>query len=91
VQALATNSTTLSWVPPTQNTDGTPLTDLAGFKIYWGPAAGTYPNSVTLNNPGLSTYVVNSLGSGTYFFAAAALNSSGAESALSGPATKIIP
>ena len=91
VQALAIGSATLSWTAPTQNTDGTPLTNLAGFKIYWGPTAGNYPNSVTLNNPGLSTYVVESLGSGTYFFAATALSSSGAESALSTTATKTIP
>ena len=91
VQALATGSATLSWTAPTQNTDGTPLTNLSGFKVYWGPAAGNYPNSVTLNNPGLSTYVVDSLGPGTYFFAATALSSSGAESALSTPATKTIP
>ena len=91
VQAVATGSATLSWAPPTQNTDGSALTDLAGFKIYWGPAAGTYPNSVTLNNPGLSTYVVESLASGTYFFAASAVNASGAESALTTPASKTIP
>ncbi len=90
VQAMATGSATLSWTAPTQNTDGTPLTDLAGFKIYWGPAAGSYPNSVTLNNPGLSTYVVDNLASGTYFFTASALNSAGVESSLSAPASKVI-
>ena len=91
VQALGLGSATLSWTAPTQNTDGTPLTNLSGFKIYWGPAAGNYPNSVTLNNPGLSTYVVDNLGAGTYFFAATALSSSGAESLLSTAATKNIP
>src|SRR5204863_8304613 len=30
VVAVATGSVTLSWTPPTQNTDGTPLNDLAG-------------------------------------------------------------
>ncbi len=91
VQAVATGSATLSWTPPTQNTDGSPLTNLAGYKIYWGPTAGNYPNSVTVNNPGLSTYVVDSLVPGTYFFAASALNASGVESALSGTASKTIP
>ena len=91
VQAVATGSATLSWTAPTQNTDGTPLSNLAGFKIYWGTSAGNYPNSVTLNNPGLSTYVVENLSSGTYFFAASALNSSGVESALTTPASKTIP
>jgi hypothetical protein len=90
VTALATGSATLNWTPPTQNTDGTPLTDLAGYKIYWGPSAGSYPSSVTLNNPGLTTYVVGSLVPGTYFFSATALNSAGAESAFASAASKTI-
>jgi hypothetical protein len=90
VQAVATGSATLSWTPPTQNTDGSQLTDLAGYRIYWGAAAGTYPNSVTINNPGLTSYVVDNLVPGTYFFAASALNSAGAESSLSAAASKTI-
>jgi hypothetical protein len=90
VQAVATGSATLSWTPPTQNTDGSQLTDLAGFKVYWGPAAGNYPNSATLTNPGLTSYVVENLVPGTYFFAASAVNNAGTESALSGTASKTI-
>ncbi|MDH3432879.1 MAG: putative Ig domain-containing protein, partial [Gammaproteobacteria bacterium] len=35
-------SVTLSWIAPTQNEDGTALTDLAGYKIYWGTTSGSY-------------------------------------------------
>ncbi|HZL96238.1 MAG TPA: putative Ig domain-containing protein, partial [Vicinamibacterales bacterium] len=73
VQAVAMGSATLRWTAPTQNSDGSPLTDLAGYKIYWGPAQNNYPNSVTLDNPGLTTYVVENLVPGTYFFSATAL------------------
>jgi hypothetical protein len=90
VQAVATGSATLSWNPPTQNTDGSPLTNLAGYRIYWGTQQGTYPNSVTLNNPGLTSYVVESLVPGTYFFVATAVNAVGAESSFSGTASKTI-
>ena len=90
VQAVATGSATLSWTPPTTNVDGSPLTNLTGYRIYWGPAAGTYPNSVTLTNPGLTSYVVTNLVPGTYFFAATAVNSLGAESGLSNAGTKTI-
>jgi len=90
VQALAIGSATLSWLPPTQNTDGSPLTNLAGYKIYWGTQQGTYPNSTTLNNPGLATYVVEGLAPGTYFFVATAINTVGAESSFSGVASKTI-
>jgi hypothetical protein len=90
VQAVATGSAMLSWTPPTSNTDGSPLTNLAGYKIYWGTVQGTYPNSVTLNNPGLTSHVVDSLVPGTYFFVATALNAVGAESTFSTVASKTI-
>jgi len=90
VQATAVGSATLTWQPPTQNADGSPLTNLAGFKVYWGPAQGSYPNSTTLNNPGLATYVVNNLVPGTYFFVVTAVNALGAESSPSGTASKTI-
>ena len=88
VQAVATGSATLTWTPPTQNTDGSPLTNLAGYKIYWGTSAGSYPTSVTVNNPGLSSYVVDNLMPGTHFFAVTVFNSSGTESGFSNAASK---
>jgi len=91
VSAVATGSVTLTWSAPTQNTDGSPLLDLSGYKIYWGTASGSYENSVTLNNPGLTTYVVENLTGGTYYFAATAINSSGVESSLSNEASKAVP
>lgn len=90
VQAVATGSATLSWTPPTQNTDGTPLTNLAGYRIYWGTSQGNYPSSVTLSNPGLTMYVVENLVPGTYYFTATALNASGVESGFSATASKTI-
>jgi hypothetical protein len=90
VQGVAVGSATLSWTPPTTNTDGSPLTNLAGYKIYWGPSQGSYPNSATLNNPGLTSYVIGNLAPGTYFFVATALNSAGVESTFSAAASKVI-
>jgi hypothetical protein len=90
VQAVATGSATLSWMPPTTNTDGSPLTNLAGYKVYWGTSPGNYSSSVTLNNPGLTSYVVGNLTPGTYYFVATALNSVGAESSFSAAASKTI-
>jgi Putative Ig domain len=91
VQAVATGSATLTWMPPSQNNDGSPLTDLAGFRVYWGTSQGNYPNSVTLNNPGLTSYVVESLVPGTYYFVTTAFNASGVESGYSNVASKTIP
>ncbi len=91
VEAVSLGSVTLNWAAPTQNEDGTPLTDLAGYKFYWGTSTGNYPNSVTLNNPGLTTYVIDNLVPGTYEFVATSFNTSGVESAYSNPATKTVP
>jgi hypothetical protein len=90
VQAVATGSVTLSWLPPTENTDGSPLLDLAGYRIHWGFSQSDYPNSVTIDNPGLTSYVVENLLPGTYFFSATALNRSGVESIFAAPATKTV-
>jgi hypothetical protein len=92
VQALATGSATLSWSPPTANTDGSALLDLAGYKVYWGTASHSYSNSVQIDNPGLSSYVVEGLAaSSTYYFAVTAVNSLGVESTLSNEASKTLP
>ena len=74
---------TLNWTPPTENTDGSPLTNLAGYDIHYGTASGDYTQNVSVSNPGLATYVVDNLGPGTYYFSIAAVNSTGAESPLS--------
>jgi hypothetical protein len=90
VVAVATGSATLSWTPPTQNTDGSALTDLVGYRIYWGRAQGSYTSSTTLNNSGLTSYVIDQLTPGTWFFVTTALNSQGVESSFSNAASKTI-
>ena len=88
--AAATGTATLSWTPPTENSDGTALTNLAGYQVYYGQSQNNLDKTVTLNNASLSTYVVENLGSGTWFFALVAVNSSGTTSAFSSVATKTI-
>jgi len=90
VQATASGSATLTWLPPTTNTDGTALTNLAGYKVYWGTSQGNYTSSVTIMNPGLATYVVGNLTPSTYYFTVTALNSAGTESVFSNAASKTI-
>lgn len=74
---------TLNWTPPTENTDGTPLTNLAGYDIHYGTESGDYTQSIPVNNPGLATYVVDNLTPGTYYFSVSAVNSAGTESPVS--------
>jgi len=88
-QATAT-SISLAWAAPTQNTDGSVLTNLAGYKIHYGTQSGHYTQTLTLSNAGLTRYVLDNLASGTYFFAITAVTSTGAESDLSGEVSKTI-
>jgi hypothetical protein len=85
-----TGSATLSWTVPTQNTDGTPITDLAGYHIYYGTSAGALTTTVTIANPTETTYLVNGLAPGTYYFAIVAYNSAGVDSPQSNMASKTI-
>jgi hypothetical protein len=90
VQQASTGSVTLSWQPPATRTDGTALTNLAGYRIRYGTSAGTYPYVVTLNNAGLTSYVVESLPAGTYYFVMTAFDSAGVESAATNPVSKTV-
>ena len=83
----ANSSVTFSWVPPTENSNGSALTNLAGYKIHYGTASEDYSEVVALNNPSLNRYVFDSLPKGTYYFAITAYNSAGIESTLSGEIT----
>lgn len=87
----ATGVATLSWTPPTRNIDGTPLTNLAGYRIHFGTSEGSYPSKLKITNPGITEYTVESLQNGiTYFFVVTALNSLGAESPYSAVVSKKI-
>jgi hypothetical protein len=83
-------SATLSWQPPTENTDGTPLTNLAGYVVRYGTSPGSLGTQVKLSNAGLTTYVVSDLTPATWYFQVSAYNASGVESAPSATASKTI-
>jgi Bacterial Ig-like domain (group 2) len=83
-----TGSATLAWDAPTTYEDGTPVTDLAGFKIYYGTSSGNYTSIIDVGN--ITTYVINTLASGTYYFAVTAYYTSGNQSGYSNEASKTI-
>ena len=91
VQAYSFGSAALSWIPPTENIDGTALTNLAGYRLYWGPKPSNYTSSIGIMNPGLTAYVVENLASGTYYFVARAVNTYGVESDLSPEVPAVVP
>jgi hypothetical protein len=77
------SNVTLSWQAPTQNADGTTLVDLKGYKVHYGPTSKSYSDTIQVSNPGVTTYVVENLIAGKYYFAVTAYNSAGQESSLS--------
>lgn len=90
VNQISLGSVSLSWVAPTQNTDGTQLTNLAGYRIYYGTSPAALTQTVQVSNPSISTYVIESLAPATYYFAVKAYTSADAESANSNVASKVV-
>lgn len=89
VTQVATGSATLSWAAPTQNTDGSALTNLTGYRIYFGTSAASLTQSVDIPNASILTYVLGDLSPATWYFAVKAV-AGGVESDLSNVASKTI-
>lgn len=90
VTQVANGTATISWVPPTQNTDGSPLTDLGGYRIYYGTNQTNLAQMVELDNPGLTSYMVQNLSPATWYFTMRAFRSNGTESEPSNIVSKTI-
>ncbi len=90
VTQSANASVTLSWTAPTENTDGTPLTNLAGYWIYYGTSSDAMTQSVQIANPGVVTYVLSNLSPGTWYFSMTAYSTADVQSANSAVASHVI-
>ncbi|MDB6014666.1 MAG: hypothetical protein JWL65_6916 [Gammaproteobacteria bacterium] len=81
---------TVSWVAPTENVNGTALTDLAGYNVYYGTNSASLNEKAAVSNAGSTAYTVNGLTSGTWYFAVTSYTSGGVESARSPLSSKTI-
>jgi hypothetical protein len=90
VTDVTNGTTTVSWEIPNTNSDGTPLTNLGGFRIYYGTSADSLTKVAEIANSSVSTYVVTNLSPATWYFAIKTYTSSGVESAISNVASKTI-
>jgi hypothetical protein len=85
--ASATGKLVVSWQPSTKNTDGTPLTDLTGYTVYYGTQPGVYTKSQSVDDPSATHAIIHGLQPGVrYYVAVSANNAAGRHSVLS-PAT----
>lgn len=75
----------ISWVAPGEREDGTPLvlTDIAGYRVYYGATPGEYPEIIEIMDPAAGYIALSSIPAGTYYVAITVVDSDGRESALS--------
>jgi hypothetical protein len=79
VMAGLCQAVTVAWDPPTNNVDGTALTDLGGYKIYWGHHPGTYDTNHDVGNVTADAVTFPGM-TGLIYFAATAYNTNNVES-----------
>jgi hypothetical protein len=89
-EPVGRGTATLSWAPVTKRTDGAALTDLAGYRIYYGTSPAAATQTVVVADPKATTYVVTRLTPGTWYFAVAAYTKGGAEGPRSDVGSKTI-
>lgn len=90
VVQMATGSLTLAWLPPTNNVDGSPLNDLAGYRLKWGTQSGDHPNVIEIDEPEISRFVIENLVPGEYFILLSAIDTSNNESTASNEASGFV-
>jgi hypothetical protein len=83
VLAQPKGSATVSWVPPTTHVDGSPLTNLAGYRIVYGSSADQLTASVNIPNAVVTAATIENLAPGTWYFAVKAYTTANVESDLS--------
>jgi hypothetical protein len=85
-----TGTATLSWTAPTVDTNGQPITDLAGYNIYYGKSPTTMTSVIAVNNPASGSYTIGNLAAGTWYFAVASYNTQAMVSPLTAVVSKSI-
>jgi len=83
-------SATLSWTPPTERVDGSPIGSLAGYRVLYGRGARKYDHSIEIDNPSITRFMVENLAPGNWFFAVTVRTADGLESAPSAEVRKRI-
>lgn len=93
VQAAEIN---INWQAPTQNVDGSPLTDLAGYKLYIGEDSRDYSIVESIQDAEATSATLTvpipwlTMGDNTVYLAMTALDAEGNESVYSNEVTRVL-
>ncbi len=79
----------LDWIPPTTRADGTALTDLAGYRVYYGSMASELTQNVTIADPTARTTTLT-VPDGKWYFALVAYSAGGTSSDFSTVVNKTV-
>jgi hypothetical protein len=80
----------LSWDAPTKNINGTPITNLAGYRVYYGTSIDAMNQRVDVPGAANTSVSISNLGSGTYYFSVAAYTDAGIEGLKAIPVSKTL-
>jgi hypothetical protein len=80
VSVSALGEISISWVAPTENVDGSALTDLDSYRIYVGDQSRSYDNTIEVTDATATSHTFTAA-SGDYYITMTALDRDGNESA----------
>jgi hypothetical protein len=81
---------TLSWTPPTQTLDGSSFRGIASYRIDYGLDPAVLERTIEITNPGITTYVVEGLMPGVWYFRVTAFDTDGNQSLATPVGAKVI-
>jgi hypothetical protein len=90
VSESTAGTATLSWSRPTQNTNGSPLTNLAGYVVLYGTSATSLNNKISVASASATDAELANLSPGNWYFEVAAINTANVESQFSAIVSKTI-
>ncbi len=79
---VAGGNINLSWTAPSQREDNTGLllSEISGYKIYYGTKSGAYTSNVKVNDSTATGYTFTGFNPGTYYFVVTTLDTDNRES-----------
>jgi hypothetical protein len=90
VSGSGTGTATIRWTAPTQTLGGDVLSNLSGYRVYYGISLDALQVRADIPSPTTTTYSFSSLARGTHYFAISALTMDGKESDISAVSSKTI-